>query len=139
LRRELHGLRDSRVLRDVHVEQLVRADAKDVEELVVDFAFGEGRNHEVEARAPAQHAEDERADEAGLVGEERRGKGLLALDAAEEVERALPLGHGMTRHRSARATSAAFTADFPGRCKRRTRSAPSPHATMTPSSIAISL
>ena len=115
LRRELHGLRDGRVFRDVHVEQLVRADAQHVDDTLIDLPLRQRADDEVEARAPAQHAEDERADEAGLVGEERRGEGLLALDAAEEVERALPLGHGMTRHRSARAASAALTRGFPAR------------------------
>ena len=42
----------------------------EIENLRLDFAFRVRVNCEVETQAPAEDAEDERADEAGLVEEE---------------------------------------------------------------------
>src|SRR6185369_17884187 len=88
----------------------------------------------IEPRAPEQHAEDERADEAGVVRQKRRGEGRLALDASQQLQRALALVHDSRP--PPRTKSTARIGDFPGFCTEITRSAPSPHCTTTPSSLA---
>ncbi len=70
----------------MHVQQLQRAEAKNVADLGLDGTFCKRVDHEVEPRAPAEHAEDERADETGVVGQKERCIRRLALDAAEELE-----------------------------------------------------
>ena len=92
-RRQLHGFRDRGVLRDVHVEQLIRAEPQHVEQVVVDLALGQRLHGEVEPRPPPQHAQHQRAHEPRLADEEQRGKGGLALDAAKELQRAAAVIH----------------------------------------------
>jgi hypothetical protein len=69
---------------------LIEADPERVDDRRVELlhrTLGELRDDEVEARAPAQHAEDQRAHEARLAREKERGVEPLALDALEEMQR----------------------------------------------------
>src|SRR5262249_32105442 len=135
-RRELHRLAHRRILRDVHVQELIRPDTQHIENLGLDRSPGQRLHDEIEPRPPAQHAEDERAHEAGLAEEQERGEGGLALDAAEELERASTFVHSLWPgfHPPPRARSAAATRGLPARCTAIRRIAPSPAATTTPSS-----
>src|SRR5438445_3273942 len=106
--------------RDVHEQQLERAEAKNVADLGLDGAFRECVDHEIEPRAPAKHTEDERADEAGVVSQKERREGRLPLDAAEELEGSESLVFHRPRAAAPHCTDKSVCATFGRLCSKRT-------------------